>query len=181
MRCSMLVALVASLVAASVGCGADPDPVDPLDPELLRELARAQGTASGSARSGTFVLELATDSCDCPSVEFEGQAVDICTFAALSGAAVELLEGSGVLAIADGTESMFMMLRGAIEADGSFIVAETRNLTTLVGPLDALRRMDGQFLDESSAEGWAGQRLIGELGGEHVDCRWIGSFVATRT
>ncbi|MFO7561166.1 MAG: hypothetical protein R6X02_00880 [Enhygromyxa sp.] len=164
----------------SAGCGASEGPIDPLDPELIRELARAQGSPSASARSGVFKLDPATESCDCPSLELEGQQVDICALVAIPGIQVQLLESQGVLALADGAESKSLMLTGAIEADGSFIIAEARNFTMFAGPLEALRRMDGQFFNENTAEGWAGQRLLGELGGEHVDCRWIGSFVAMR-
>ena len=45
-----------------------------------------------------------------------------------------------------------------------------------------LRRMDGEFTDQDdSAEGWAGQPSLGELAGEVIDCRWIGSLVATKS
>jgi hypothetical protein len=85
-----------------------------------------------------------------------------------------------MLAIADKGEPKFLMLTGAIEADGSFSITENRDLATLAGPFDALRRMDGQFVDDDSAEGWMGQRLIGAFLSVNVDCRWNGSFVLTR-
>ncbi|HLT34699.1 MAG TPA: hypothetical protein VK034_00405 [Enhygromyxa sp.] len=166
------------ILAASAGCSSSDEPIDPLDRELVRELSLAQGTASGSAHAGTFTIEFSTDHCDCPNLEFDGQTVDICTLAELGGeASVELTEGSGVLAITAASIS----LTGAIEPDGSFMVAEIRNHTTLAGPIELLRRLDGQFSDANTASGWAGQRVLGELAGDNVDCRWIGSFVINRS
>lgn len=179
-RLSTIGLLAASLLTASVGCGTND--VDPLDPELLRKLARGRGSASGSARSGVFQLERSTQSCDCPSLEIEEQILDLCTLALLSGFEVTLLEGSGMLVIGAGAQSTFItMLSGPIESDGSFVVAEIQNLTSVGGPLEVLRRLEGRFLNDDTAEGWAGQRLLGELADKNVDCRWIGSFVLTRT
>lgn len=175
MRCRSVAVL---LLAASVGCG-DDEP-DPLDRELLRELSLAQGTASGSARSGSFTLEFSTDSCDCPSVAIDGQSYDICTLARLADAEAQASEGSGVLAITPGNQVTLDVLTGAIESDGRFDIAQIHDATALIGKLEALRRMAGEFSDENTAAGWAGQRLIGELVDQPVDCRWIGSFVMTR-
>jgi hypothetical protein len=72
-------------------------------------------------------------------------------------------------------------LTGAIETDGSFVVASRHDATSLFGPLDSLARIDGQFDAESTyADGSLAQRLLGELAGEPLDCRWAGSFTATR-
>lgn len=170
--------VVAALLTLCVGCASNSEPADPLDRELIAELATAQGSASGDARSGAFSISFTTDSCDCPSLELDGQAVDLCMLASFGELPVELVEGSGVLGISN--EAAALLLTGAIEADGSFVVTGTQDISMLASPLEALRRMDGVFSDNDRAEGWAGQRLLGELATESIDCRWTGSFVATR-
>lgn len=167
------------ILAFGAGCSPGSEPLDPLDRELIAELATAQGSASGDARSGAFTIAFTTDSCDCPSVEFDAQTIDLCTLVSLGELPAELVEGSGFLGISN--EGLALLLTGAIESDGSFIVAGTQDISTLASPLEALRRMDGQFSPSNDlAEGWAGQRLLGELATQAIDCRWTGSFVATR-
>ena len=175
MRCRLIAAVI---LAVGAGCGDGSEPIDPLDPELIHELAVAQGSASGDAHTGSYELALMLDSCDCPSVEYQGQSIDLCMISGLETIAAELGEGSGALAIS--TE--FGLFTGAIEANGSFVVAGINDLSTLVGPLESVHRMDGKFSTAGdSAEGWAGQRLIGELANQSIDCRWIGSFALART
>lgn len=174
MRCRRV--LVACLTIAAA-CRADDGTDDPLDRELLAKLAVAQGSASGDARSGTYSLSFETEACDCPSVEVDGQAVDLCALASFGELSATVVEGSGVL----GISTDIPLLSGAIEADGSFVIAGTQDISALASPLEALRRMDGHFSGANDrAEGWAGQRLAGELATEPLDCRWTGSFVATR-
>lgn len=152
---------------------------DPLDPALIHELALAQGSAQGDARSGPWTFEFNEQSCDCPSFEIDGEQLDLCKLASFATLEVELLEGSGLLGISAPQVPEFGLLTGAIEADGSFVVAGTQDLSNLAGSLEALRRMDGRFsADDALAEGWVGQRLIGEVPGQAIDCRWIGGFLA---
>lgn len=159
------------------GCGSSPSSDDPLDRDRIAELSLAQGSATGSERSGEFSFTLTTQSCDCPTVEFDGQSVDLCGFAQVDVLSATLVEGSGVLVIT--SDAPF--LTGAIEADGSFELAATEDLSSLLGPVEALRRMDGQFAaSNDEAEGWAGQRLLGQVVDDPIDCRWLGRFVATR-
>lgn len=173
MRCH---AIAAVFLTVSAACGSGSESIDPLDPELVHELTRAQGTASGDARSGIFELQFSIDTCDCPILEVERQTIDLCTISSGTFTS-ELNEGSGALAIS----TQAGLFTGAIELDDSFVVAGITDLTTLAGPLESLRRMDGQFSsDDDSAQGWAGQRLIGEIPGQTIDCRWIGSFALMR-
>lgn len=163
------------------GCAGTDDMSDPLDPELIREISMAQGSALGDPHSGAWQFVFELDSCDCPSVEVDAQPVELCALASFAGQGfeIDLIEGGGVLAIPSGPDASFGVLSGAIEADGGFSVAARHDASTLAGPLESLARMDGQFTADS-AEGWAGQRLIGELPGAELDCRWIGSFVGAR-
>jgi hypothetical protein len=159
------------------GCGSSATSDDPLDRDRVAEISVAQGSATGSARSGEFGFSLTRESCDCPTVELDGQPVDLCAFASVDALSATLVEASGVLVIT--TDVPFVA--GAIEADGSFEVAAIEDLATLLGPVEALRRMDGQFTaSNEQAEGWVGQRLLGQVVDAPIDCRWIGSFIATR-
>jgi hypothetical protein len=166
---------------ALLACVDDSAPVDPLDPDLIRTISMAQGSASADTHSGVWQLVFEVDNCDCPSVELEDQLVDLCSFASFAGPSYEaqLIESGGLLAIPAGFDASFGVLSGAIDADGGFSVASRHDASTVAGPLELLARMDGQF-DGDQVEGWAGQRLIGELASAQLDCRWIGSFVGTR-
>lgn len=171
-------ALGIAILILSVGAGCTGDePVDPLDPELVRDLSVAQGSASGDAHAGGYELTLEVDECDCPSLEYQGQTIDLCTISSVGTLNTEVSQGSGVLAL----DTAIGLFTGAIETDDSFVVAGITDLSTLAGPLESLRRMDGEFSsDGNSAEGWAGQRLMGELVDRRIDCRWIGSFALAR-
>ncbi|PRQ02127.1 hypothetical protein ENSA5_25860 [Enhygromyxa salina] len=173
-------ALAAAVFGCALGCAdADPLDADPLDAELIRELSMGQGSATGDARSGPWQFTFETESCDCPSFEFDGQTQDLCALAGYVALDLELIEGSGVLAIPTGPGAEAGVLTGAIESDGSFDLASRHDAATVAGPLESLQRMDGEFRDGNTrAMGWAGQRLIGEAAGSAVDCRWIGSFDA---
>lgn len=163
------------------GCVDADAQVDPLAAELIRELSMAQGAATGDARSGSWRFTFETDSCDCPSLELDGESQELCALASYAALDLDLIEGSGVLAIPTGPDAQAAVLTGAIESDGSFDVASHHDGTTIVGPLESLQRMDGEFRDgDTSANGWAGQRLIGEVAGSGIDCRWLGTFAATR-
>ena len=76
---------------------------------------------------------------------------------------------------------MLSALTGPIDADGSFSVAGLHDVSTIAGPLELIGRLDGSVDgDDALATGDAAQRLIGELSGEPIDCRWTGEFVAER-
>lgn len=171
MRCRAVAA-----VLLTFGAGCESEPVDPLDPELIHELAIERGTASGDARSGSYDFALAVDTCDCPTFDYQGQPFDLCQLREVGNIHAELTESDGALVMT----SAFGLFTGAIEADGSFVVTGVEDLSTAAGPLEWLHRIDGQFSSDDSAAGWLGQRLIGEVPGQRIDCRWIGSFALTR-
>lgn len=166
-----------SLVAAlALACTEAPE-VDPLDPELIRELAAERGSASGDDHGGTWTFEFEFDTCDCPSVDILGETQDLCELVPFTPTELQVTHSGGRLAISMGA----ITATGAIESDGTFVVAASHDASTIVGPLDALARLDGTFeQDGKRAQGWAGQRLIGQFAGEPLDCRRTGSFVAQR-
>lgn len=169
--------LLACLLAGPLACGEQDGEVDPLDAELIDALAKARGDGNGSEHSGSWQFEYTLDSCDCPTITVEDLSHDLCQLDAALLMGVHVVDQvGGILAIT--TEQG--VLSGAIEADASFVVASHHDATTVLGVLESLRRLDGAFGNTNTASGWAGQRLIGELAGQPIDCRWIGSFVAGR-
>lgn len=163
-----------------VGCAPDEPERDPLDPDTIRELSTEQGSATGSAFSGSYSVTVTTHSCDCPSFELDGEMIDVCTLVAtLADAQLELVQADGFLVVS--TEQA--MLTGALEADGSFIVAGEQDQSTLLGPAKLLGRMDGTLetlAATTTLTSTAAQRLIGELSGAQVDCRWTGQVDGTK-
>jgi hypothetical protein len=171
-------ALLVSLAVS--GCAGD-EPPDLLDRELLRTISMAQGTAQGDVHAGVWQLMFEVDTCDCPTVTIDAKPLDLCALASFAGQGFDaaLIHSDGLLAIPSGPESSFGVLSGAIEADGSFSVAALHDASTIAGPLESLARIDGRFTGDS-VEGWAGQRLIGEVAGAQLDCRWLGDVVGSR-
>jgi hypothetical protein len=160
----------------ALACVADPQ-VDPLDPELIQELSLARGSATGNVHGGSWQFAFELETCDCPSIELDGQAQDLCELVQFVPDELQVVHADGILAIPIGP----ITSTGAIESDGSFVVASRHDVSTLLGQLESLARIDGQF-DASSthADGSVAQRLLGELAGDALDCRWLGSFTATR-
>lgn len=165
-----------ALLAVAWACADEPE-FDPLDPELIGEISLARGSAVGSTHGGTWTFEFTLDTCDCPSIEFDGQTQDLCELASFAPDDVQVSHSNGRLAIPVGP----ITLTGAIESDGTFIVASHHDLSTVLGPLESLARIDGEFDSSSTfAEGMVQQRLLGDLAGDALDCRWTGSFTAER-
>ena len=164
------------VLAGELGCAGESE-VDPLDPELIRELSLARGSAMGDVHGGAWAFEFEPETCDCPSIEVGGQTQDLCELAPFVPDELQVIHTDGILAIPIDP----ITLTGAIESDGTFVVASLYDASTLLGPLESLARIDGQ-IDASSthADGSVAQRLLGELAGEPLDCRQTGSFTATR-
>jgi hypothetical protein len=170
---ALSVALACTLALA---CADEPE-VDPLDPDLIADLSLARGSAVGDVHAGLWSFEFELATCDCPSVDVDGQTQDLCELVQFTPDELQVSHIDGLLAITVDP----ITLTGAIETDGSFVVASLHDATSLFGPLESLARIDGQF-DASSthADGVVAQRLLGELAGEPLDCGWTGSFTATR-
>lgn len=178
MRAPGRVVIVALLVGGLLACAEQPAG-DWLDEAVLLELAAEQGSASGSSWSGSYALELGTTSCDCPSVALEGETIELCSLVELATGELELSHADGFVVAPFGEG----MLSGPVEADGSFALASVQDVSTLLGPTKLLARIEGTLgLVEGGAtlRGEAGQRLVGELAGDAIDCRWLGTVDATR-
>jgi hypothetical protein len=167
------------VLLAALGCASQDQPRDELDPQVIDELSTEQGSATGTAWSGTYASTFTTDSCDCPTIELQGSAIDLCMLVALAPTQFDLTQGDGFLY----GNVAGAMLTGAIEADGSFVIAGRQNLSTFIGQVERLGRMDGslEIVDgQARLSASAGQRLIGEYGGDSIDCRWLGQVSGTR-
>ena len=173
-----------ALALALAGCSAaDPGETDPLDAELIREVSMGQGDLSGSPHSGIWAVEFGTLECDCPDVNIGGDPTSLCELGLQSTSEpveIELIEGSGVLAMRMGDPPWFGTWTGAVHSDGSYDVAARHELTLLVDPFEVLTRLDGQFSDDGSqTSGWVGQRYLGSFLGDPIDCRQTGTYTGT--
>jgi len=180
--CSLACLLMS--IAAALGCGSS-EPSDELDPGVVDELASNQGSASGSGWTGSYTTSFTSTSCDCPTLEVQGQSLDLCSLVEQAPTSIELSQAEGFLVVVLATDMSpsDAMLTGAIEADASFVVAGHRNASTLLGSVELLARIDGTLESiegQAKLQGSAGQRLIAEFANEPIDCRWLGTLEGTR-
>jgi hypothetical protein len=65
-------------------------------------------------------------------------------------------------------------LSGPVESDGAFVVAGVSDLSSFVGELEILMRMDGDFdrpaQGSDTLDGILQQRVVGSVLGESIDC-----------
>lgn len=171
-------ALAAAALALLTACSSEDGPGDPLDPELLEDIAGEQGSASGSEYSGDWRFDFTRSDCDCPNLENGAETIDLCELGELTGPVdLPLAQGGGYLIVdLEGAA----MLSGPIDDDDSFTVAGSHDLGNLLGELAIHTRLDGAFSSSTRAEGSAGQRLIGTALGDDIDCRQRADFEAQR-
>jgi hypothetical protein len=173
--------IAALALLTTLACAGSDEPPDELSGAVIDELSTDQGSASGSAWSGTYSAEFTATSCDCPTFDVEGMPLDVCSLVVQNEAEIEVTQADGFLVVE--IESAMAMLTGAIEADDGFVVAGHQNLSTVVGELELLGRIDGglEIVDGGARmSGEYGQRVIGEFAGTGIDCRWIGGVSASR-
>jgi len=153
-------------VTASITPGCHEE-LDPLDPEVLAEVARTRGDAQGIERSGIYVGMFETLECGCSGVD-AAYDLSLCT-------AVERLEDLGLppwlqleLVQADGSvriqalgladffeaeASLLPSFYGPLHSDGRLSVAGVLQIDALVASGSVLGRIDGT--SELEPEGWA--------------------------
>jgi hypothetical protein len=151
-------ALTAAIVAP--GCR---DEVDPLDPEVLAELARSRGDAQGIDRSGIYVGTFEVLHCGCGEIDTPYD-VSLCTaaenlpFGAPPLLQLELVQADGsvriqALALGDFFESEAVLLPvfyGPLQADGRLSAGGVLQADALLVQGQVLGRIDGisEFDDE---------------------------------
>ena len=104
-----------------VGCGGDGD----LDPDSVTTIP--PGDATGSAATGSYVLESITTSCDGDCVtEVEGFPYSACDVGTRLDAHAEVTQDEGALTIDVDDSDYVSRLEGGIDADGRFEVGGLR-------------------------------------------------------
>lgn len=162
------------LISLASACGPDPIETDPLAPDVLDDLGKQQGDATGTAWSGWYLLDMDRSDCDCPTFEFEQEMVAVCDLDDLAKSedevTVEVRQADGQLVMMAEDD---LQLTGSVDADGTFVLTAVRNEAVPVGTLQSLSRVEGRLTrpdaPQFQADYW--QRFSGELGNEPVDCR----------
>lgn len=149
-------------------CGGGPQ--DPLDPDVVDGVAKAEGDAEGDDRSGTYLIH-ATDmrACDCQEV----QGVDLCDADLTQigdGSLVALTQTDGYLLLAPATAPGLLSLTGSLDADGAFDLGGIYDVGSVLGEGDIVTRLTGEFSDADRFTALLRTRVSGTLDGESVDC-----------
>lgn len=151
------------------GCG-DDTPADPLDPEQIQDVAKDEGDAQGSDRSGTYKISVGmVPECDCPVL----MEMDLCSNAlttlTTTGGAVSLSQTDGFLLLSE--EMGLLSMSGALAADGGFDIAGVYAFANVLGKVGLYVRLDGEFTGDDRFTGTLRSRALGEVEDDPVDCR----------
>lgn len=146
------------------------EPNDPLDPDVIKEAAEAEGDARGTDYSGRFSITLDdTGACDCPEIA----GMDLChnelTTVATTGGSVTLTQNDGYLVLSE--DAGILSLTGAIDADDSFDLAGIYSFGAVVGDANLYVHLLGAFSSHDRFSATLHSRTQGTYNGEAVDCR----------
>lgn len=136
-------AIAITAMAVLGGCA---DEVDDLDRELLLELARTPGTATGSGYSGTWSVMVTLDRCTCPAI-LGAPVVCIPDQPPYYGV-ISVIEDGGMISLVSGLQggnTPALSYVGGVDDDGSFSLAAVRHESTVGLTSNALSRLDGSF------------------------------------
>ncbi len=156
--------------------------VDPLAPEAVEEVAKDQGDATGTARSGAYQFQLVgTPTCDCPMTsEIALCSTDLTTLT-IAGVIVTLTQRDGFLTLStSGSREGLIDLSGAIEASGDFDLAGIYDLGNVLGEGSLYIRLTGRFTGPDSLSATLQDRADGSYGDQSIDCRTEGEVVGQR-
>ena len=162
----------AALLVALAACEGEPDP---LDADVLQQLARAQGDAEGDAFAGLYLLVgEAEGACDCPKV----QGFDLCVVLSLGAGVVpvDAAHYDGLLVL-DLAETVAYV--GGVDRGGDFAVAAIVDASLIAATGDLHSRIDGAFTDRAFT-GVLQNRLVGTYLGDPIDCRARVALTADR-
>jgi hypothetical protein len=158
----------AVLIACALACS-DP-PRDPLDPEEIQDVAKDEGDAQGTDRSGTYRMEVQeAPECDCPVLLEMDLCSNAITTLATAGGSVLLSQSDGYLLLSE--SQGLLSMSGALGSDGAFDIAGVYGFSTVLGDIGLYLRLDGRFTAEDRFTGTLQTRALGEIEGDAVDCR----------
>ena len=160
---------------------------DPLDPDVVEDIAKEQGDAEGSDRSGAYTLKVAdTPTCDCPATsEIALCSVDLTTFTNM-GVVAHLTQNDGALVLAaEGPESGVdfvgdLTLSGPLDSSGDFDLGGIYDLGSLISAGNLYIRLTGRFTGADRFEATLSDRARGSYGDQSIDCRTEAQVVGTR-
>lgn len=133
--------LALSLVASAAACGGSGDD---LDPDTVTNLP--PGDATGSAATGTYVLDTLTTACGgtC-AVEVDGFNYSACDVGTRQTATTEIAQDGGALVFDVEDSDYASHLEGGIDVDGSFDVGGL--VTQQGGQITITSRSTGTLID----------------------------------
>lgn len=146
------------------------EPADPLDPDVVKAAAEAQGDAKGAEYSGRYKITVdSTAACDCPAIA----GMDLCnnelTTLASAGGSVTIIQSNGSLVLSEDAE--LLSLTGSVNADGSFNLAGIYGFGGVVGKISVLVHLIGGFSSDDKFSATLHSRAEGEYQGDPIDCR----------
>ena len=154
---------------------------DPLDPAAVEEVAKSQGDATGTSRSGAYRLQLVgAPSCDCPMTsEIALCSVDLSTLT-VEGVAVTISQSDGFLQLSGVSSAGQVDLSGAIEGSGDFDLGGIYDLGNVLGEGSLYIRLTGRFTGPDEFSATLLDRARGSYGDQSIDCRTEGEVVGER-
>lgn len=152
-------ALVLAVATGPVGCY---EGFDPMDPQVLAEVARSRGDAEGIALSGVYAGNAETLECGCEQLESTG-VLSLCMLVAqLPGetappltvvqadGTVQILLRPAVLDDDDDDDVFIPTLYGPLDTDGRLSAAGTIQADGLVAQGQVLARLDGTLAPDDT-------------------------------
>lgn len=168
--------VLAALLVLAACRGSEGD--DPLDPDLIEDIAQGAGDGQGDRYSGRFVFSGVPRDCACAEDGFSlcGGLAD---FALLDGE-FDIIHADGYLTISPKSAAGFSTLSGSVDEDGGFATGAIYDASTVATALTVYVRFEGDFTDPDGLAGEFQYRVVGEVTGEPADCRATASIEARR-
>ena len=154
---------------------------DPLDPDAVEAVAKDEGDATGTTRSGAYQLQLVgTPSCDCPMTsEIALCSVDLSTLT-VAGVAVTMTQSDGYLQLSGVSADSRVDLGGALDASGEFELAGIYDLGNVLGEGNLYIRLSGRFTGQDEFTATLIDRALGSYNNQTIDCRTEGDVLGMR-
>lgn len=175
-----LVLLAAAVLTAACD---DATSTDPLDRQLVAELARSRGDATGSKRTDDWTMLVEQQECGC----LDEIARFICIPEQLTGIAVviDVVEGGGFMLmrgpLIGPAAGVSYETSGAIEEDGSFDLGFVEIELALATKIMTVARMQGEFADDdNSFTATLQARVSGNFGDLNGSCSTTIDIVGER-